>query len=119
MIVRNLTPHPIHIYQDGTRLTLPPEQPTPRVTEISRPIEPVTIHGHPVTRFTVTTSTVTGLPQPAADTLLVVARVVAHSAADRPDLVVPYDPVRAADGAIIGCRAFAHINQPIPAGRAR
>jgi hypothetical protein len=108
--LRNLTPHPVDIHRGPARLTLPPEVgPVPRIVETSRQRGTVDVDGFSIPLLQVTASDVAGLPAPEEGTLHVVARVVAEAAPERDDLVVPYEPVRDAQGSVIGCRSLARI----------
>lgn len=115
MRIRNLTPHSIDIIGEHHRTRIPPEQHTvPRIIESAERTGHIEIHGIDVALLRVTPSHVVDLPPPEENTLLIVARVIADSARERHDLVVPYDTVRDADGTILGCRSLAHISTTTP-----
>jgi len=110
MKLRNLTSHPVDIHGETAHLTLPPEaNATPRIIETSTARGTVDLNGLTVPLLQVTASHVSGLPAPEQGILLVVARVVAEAAPERDDLVVPYEPVRDPQGAVVGCRSLARI----------
>jgi len=98
----NLTPHPIVIINGGETVTLPPSGMVARVTECEREINQ--INGVPVVKIEY--GNVTGLPEPAADTIYIVSAMVAQ-AVNRIDLFYPARLVRDDAGRIIGCGALA------------
>jgi hypothetical protein len=99
----NLTPHTLNVVDsdDQAVTDIDPSGDVARV-DVSR-TQVDTVDGVPV--YDSTFGDVTGLPDPADDTLYVVSGKVL-SAVDRDDVVAPGDLVRDSDGNIIGCRGF-------------
>jgi hypothetical protein len=108
---RNLTPHRITVL--GPLLTpigtLAPEwyiDPDPAgPARVAVTAEPAGYHaGIPIA--TPSYGEVTGLPEPATETVLIVSKMVADACPERDDLVWPGDPVRDDAGRVIGCRCL-------------
>lgn len=104
-MIKNLTPHAIHIVSltstDVIR-TIEPSGPPARVTENLVSIGefdeiPLTVptYGH-----------VVGLPDPEPGVLLIVSMLVKAAQPHRADLVSPGELVRDQEGRIIGCRSL-------------
>lgn len=106
-----LMPHPLTVFADGDTVLLhrPPDGPMARCAETREHTGTLTIGGRPVPLRTVAFGSLAGLPAPADGVLYVVSRAAAEAAArdGRTDVVYPDDPVRDADGRVIGCRALA------------
>ena len=114
-MIRNLTPHPIRVYEwdrkDGTddleaqlKYVIAPEPEPARLAtiELNTEADGVVLveFGHRA-----------DLPRPQDGVRLVVSLVVAlRHVIERNDLLVPYCEVRNASGTVIGCRALA---QPV------
>jgi hypothetical protein len=110
-VLINLTPHPVTIFTADRKIQIPPSGDIARCFgDTARARRTVTVDGHEIALVTdATTTTVTGLPPAEPDVLLIVSRLVALAAPDRPDLVFPHTPVRDDTGRIQGCRALAHL----------
>lgn len=95
-IFRNLTPHRIAIL--GSSIDPDPAGPA----RVAVTAEPSGYHaGIPIA--TPSYGEVTGLPEPATETLLIVSKMVADACPERQDLVWPGDPVLDDAGRVIGC----------------
>lgn len=104
MQIVNLTPHPLKfMLESGERVVAPSGAPA-RCVETAQPGEP--LDGIPTVRKTF--GSVEGLPEPAEGTIYVVSALAAQAAwvQGRTDVFCPGDPVRDADGHIIGCRGL-------------
>lgn len=102
----NLTPHPVRIVRDDAHEIVVP--PSGQLARCAQRAEPAGTHaGVPlqVLRF----GALEGLPAPAPGTRYIVSALAlqAACAAGRHDCVAPADPVRDAQGQIVGCRALA------------
>lgn len=105
MEIINLTPHRIDlIRRDGSILRIEPAAPLacPRVAQKSEPVAEV--DGVVLTRPTF--GAVENLPAPREGVLLVVSGMVRAAVPERTDLASPGDPVRDAEGKIIGARTL-------------
>lgn len=123
----NLTPHPIRIYSDNTPDqiddlndglidTLPPSGTVARLAEIDlgqHRVLDVETYTHGVASIPVEWveyGQVHGLPEQRDDVFLIVPLLIAlgvNVKGDRPDLLVPYQQVRNAEGTVVGCRLLA------------
>ena len=106
-VIRNATPHPIHLMNEAGELVreFPVEHdlPCPRVSVVER--DAGSINDAPVIRQAF--GEVTNLPEPVEGVYYIVSVMVQSACPDRHDLVIPARLVRDATGRIIGCRAFA------------
>jgi hypothetical protein len=121
----NLTPHPMHIYPDGTPEWIVPGTVTPvHVIAPSGDYPPArlgeTILGYdndyrgigiPVYRIRFGGDNASPIPAPTRGTWYIVSRPVALAHSNRDDLLVPYGTVRDFDGKTLGSTGFA---RPIP-----
>lgn len=102
--LRNATPHELNILlEDGRIVKLPPTGVVPRVTAVSESMGRA--HGIPMVRteFRV----VTDLPTPEEGVAWIVSGMVLDAADEaRLDLVATGEPVRDADGWIVGCKGL-------------
>lgn len=106
----NLTPHDVAVHS-GDRVVAcwPTTGRFARRREVARSGEPLTTEDGirvPVRHVTYAED-IDGLPDPVEGTTYIVSRVLAEAAADRTDLVFPYDEIRDGSGRIVGCRALA------------
>ena len=104
----NLTPHEINIHAEDVVTSVPPASTPARCVSTSEQVD--TIAGIPV--FVTTFGEVTGLPEPTADTIFIVSRIVADAVARtnaRPDVFVPGEGIRDDAGRIVGCKGIARI----------
>jgi len=93
-MIKNLTPHSIIIYKDGSVLrTFQPEGIVPRCQE-----ERIQI------------GEIEGIPDKQEGVFLIVSPIVANALPDRDDLLVPDILVRDGQGNIIGSEALARIS---------
>lgn len=107
MLFENLTPHALNVKAlDGATVVIPPdERGAARVVYDRLPPEQTNIAGHEV-QISVAGSPreIVGLPDPADNTVYIVAKAVADAApAGRGDLMSPGRLLRDADGNVIGC----------------
>lgn len=108
-ILRNLTAHPVVLVGENDSILLPGCSSPPRIFDEVVRSSSVTVDQLDIPVRDITAGSVSGLPEPLDDVLLIVPRIVAAACPDRPDLVVPYEDVRDHDGRVIGCRAFARL----------
>lgn len=123
-MIRNLTPHPLHVYPADCPDTIdPPDlgawhpdlviEPDPagpaRVSDRQDPEPAYEVDGLPIYHLDwyQRAGRVQGLPDAAEYTYLIVSRPVAMLSHGRVDLLVPHLPVRSGTGQVLGCRAFA------------
>jgi len=109
MNIINLTPHAItFLAPDGTTITsVAPSGTLARVAQSRANVGTQHIGGGvylPVSRSSF--GDVTGLPDPAPDTILLVSALVATAVPTRSDVFMVDDTVRDADGRIIGARGL-------------
>ena len=115
-VVRNYTPHDIDVYDDEHNdVVTYPSMGVARVTEKKYHAETIAVRGWSGDNFIPITyksfGEVTGLPNDKYENgrpvLYIVSGYVKSALPDRHDLITPDDPVRDADGRIIGCRGFS------------
>ncbi len=101
--LRNGTPHELTlVLADGRKVVLPPTGTVPRVAVENHPsgfVESVPV-------VTAHFGAVTGLPPIELGVVWVVSGMVLDAARSRPDVFAPGDPVRDADGKIIGAKGL-------------
>ncbi len=105
-MIRNFTPHVIHLVTPAGQVQLPPDGPPARIRQSAVPAGRVPARDTEVELFDVHDGGVDGLPDPQPDVYLVVPRVVAYACPERRDLVFPYQEVRDDTGRVIGCTAL-------------
>lgn len=117
----NLTPHPVRVYRadtpdqvedldDGVVMVLEPSGTLARLSETILGEETVlTDEGPKIPVSTVSYAEVEGLPAPQQGTVYVVPLMTALAAAERDDLLVPYEQVRNREGAVVGCRRLGRV----------
>lgn len=105
MILVNLTPHPINVYDSENNLIKVFE--SEGVVRVSEKIIPLykEVDGCPL--VVKSYGSVMGLPEPRPGVYFIVSTIVTQSEAHRKDLVVPSEPVRDDKGVMIGCRSFS------------
>jgi hypothetical protein len=106
MTVINMTPRDINVFLPDGGVRAYPKSAFPiRIESTSRVI--AEINGVPVTRMTF--GEPVGLPpyDETGETYYLVSSIVQAALPERKDLLIPSDPVRNADGNIIGCKSFA------------
>ena len=110
MTIRNLTPHAVHVCDSEGNVIRSFES-----EGIARATQSQTVVGNVdgIELVMMSFGDPIDLPDPTEDTILVVSVITANAAkacgrgAD--DLVITADPVRDADGRIIGCMKFAKV----------
>lgn len=97
----NLTPHTINLmdYNNNILLSIPSSGLARLVTTTERVGD---AGGVPLNRTKF--GPVTGLPEPATDTLYIVSGMICSALPERTDIASPGDLVRDAEGRVIGCR---------------
>ena len=105
----NKTPHTVNLVtEDGTKNSLEPVLPTPRVSSSSVKTAVYTITDdngveHTITREAPVFGEVVDLPEPQEGVLYIVSMLVAARAQNRTDLVSPGRQLRNEAGQVIGC----------------
>ena len=105
----NLTPHNVLVVtEDGRKIEFPPEGVVARAAQVTRPDG--TLEGVPMAR--VSYGKPEGLPAPERDVYLIVSALTISAAREAgrstSDLLTVADPVRDAEGRVIGCRYLAY-----------
>lgn len=112
VVLVNLTPHPVVVYaQDRNEVILElPSVGQARCQQVDRQIGTV-VHGSlEIPLYQSVYGEVSGLPEPKPGVIYIVSALAAQAVrGQRDDVVVPSQPVRDADGRVIGCRAFARL----------
>lgn len=107
----NLTRHPIVLQQvDGSLKTLPPSGTVARVE--MEPVDVGIVRNLHVPLVEYEYGDVVRLPEPKADTVYVVSRVVAEFVPDRRDLVFPAYQERGEGGRVTSVRALGQMPRP-------
>lgn len=102
----NLTPHTVtFIRDDGVELYVKPSGELARLT--TKTVTIGEINGIPVTATEY--GDVTGLPDPADDTIYIVSSLVASRVPHREDVFIPNESVRDTEGRIIGCKSLGRV----------
>lgn len=121
MSLVNLTPHPVRIYKedtpdqvedldDGVMTVLEPSGTLARLSESVIGEDAVlTDEGVEIPISAVSYAKVEGLPAPQQGVFYVVPLMTALAAAERDDLLVPYEQVRNGEGTVVGCRRFGRV----------
>lgn len=105
----NKTPHTVNLVTVcGTKISLEPVLPTPRVSSSSIKTAVYTITDdngveHTITREAPVFGEVVDLPEPQEGVLYIVSMLVAARASNRTDLVSPGRQIRNDAGQVIGC----------------
>lgn len=105
----NKTPHTVNLVtEDGTKISLEPVLPTPRVSSSSIKTAVYTITddngiAHEIVREAPVFGEVVDLPEPQEGVLYIVSMLVAARASNRTDLVSPGRQLRNEAGQVIGC----------------
>lgn len=105
-MIRNLTPHPVHVAIPGRQVELAADAPPARLRQEAIAAGSVDVDGAEIELFDIGTNGVEGLPAPRPGVWLVVPRVVAEACPERRDLVFPYREVRDSAGRVIACSAL-------------
>ena len=109
---RNLTPHPLVLLPEGGEpIVLAPDPAGPaRVSTTSVPV--IGAPEAPVPVVMTAWGAISGVPPYEPGTILIVSRIVREAIvaqrATRPDVMVPHDLVRDAEGRVIGARALSY-----------
>lgn len=113
-MIRNLTPHPVHVVIPERQVELAPDAPPARLREEAIGVGSVDVDGAAVELFDIAADEAVDLPAPRPGVWLVVSRMVAEAYPERRDLVFPYREVRDHAGRVIGCAA---LGRPAREGR--
>lgn len=105
-MIRNLTPHPVHVVTAKGQAEITPDAPPARLRQEAIAAGSVDVDGAAVELFDIGTEGVENLPAPQSGVWLVVPRVVAEACPERRDLVFPYREVRDSAGRVIACSAL-------------
>lgn len=121
MIIKNLTPHKLHVRfhasqypRPGDFYVLEPAEVPARCAQVSERL-PRVVHPNgapagveiPVTRQTF--GPVEGLPEPTPGIAYVVSRIVAEACGQRDDIYFPGPAIRDAEGRVIGCDGLSRL----------
>lgn len=110
-MIRNLTPHTVHLVTPAGPVLLPSDGSPARIRQRATLACRVTVDsndasGVEVDLFNIHDGEVDGLPAPRSGVYLVVPRVIAYACPERHDLVFPYHEVRDETGCVVGCAAL-------------
>lgn len=105
-MIRNLTPHAVHLVTAEGQVQLAPDTPPARLRQQATAAGSVDVGGEAVELFDVGVDGIEGLPPSQTGVWLVVSRLVAEACPERRDLVFPYREVRDNAGRVIGCAAL-------------
>ena len=109
MEIINKTPHTINIIcNDGTKISLEPVLPAPRVSSHNVVTATYTVTdgnglAHEIVRESPVFGEVVDLPEKKEGTIYIVSMLVASRANNRTDLVSPGRQIRNSSGQVIGC----------------
>lgn len=109
MKIINLTPHAINLLTPNGDVTIPPSGTVARAATERVTVGAVDIDGVSVPVNHTKFGAVTGLPDPAPDTVFIVSMLVAQAVPHRDDVLIVDDTVRDDQGRIIGARALARV----------
>lgn len=103
----NLTPHTLHVIAAGGTNAIPSHG-LARAAVTREQVGTIDAGDFAVPLYRTTFGAITGLPDPAPDTVYLVSNIVAQ-AVRRDDVLIVDDMVRDGEGRILGCRAFARV----------
>jgi hypothetical protein len=112
MRIVNCTPHAVVVHREGSRepLVFQPSGVVPRLKETRRVMLEVPedgLDGFAGLRIYETwLDAAEDLPPPASDTFLIVSALVRTALPERQDLLSPGEPVRDAEGRVVGCKGL-------------
>ena len=104
----NCTPHPIDLVTEGGVVTVPPSGIVVRVAEVPHPRGSITVEGVAIPLVEKRFGQLEGLPEPQEGVLYILSALAATAAwaQGRRDVVTVGDPVRVAEGRVVGARAL-------------
>ncbi len=108
-MIRNLTPHTVHLVTAAGTVQLPPEASPARLRQEATATGHIEADGATLQLFDVGVGGVENLPAFHAGVWLVVPRLIADACPERRDLVFPYHEVRDDAGRVVGCRALGRV----------
>jgi len=109
MKIVNLTPHSLNILVDGKDIVVQPSGTIARAATVRKQMGSISIDGVDVPINKTVFGDISGLPDPAPDTIYVVSMLVAQAVPNRDDVYIVDDIVRDDQGRIIGAKALAHV----------
>lgn len=112
MKIINLTPHAVTV----AGITIEPSGIVARVSATTADAGSVDFNGTSIPLTTTVYGEVQGLPDQRDDTLLIVSSMVAARCKDRTDVFIPNEPIRDAEGRIIGCKSLGRVWPHHPIG---
>lgn len=110
VVLKNLTPHDIHIYDTSGKhcVYVVTAQGNPaRCEEIQEDLSKLKLEKIQLSLKCISYGEVTNLPDPQENTFYIVSTLVAQNAINRKDLLVPVDIVRDENGKILGAKSLA------------
>lgn len=105
MKIINLTPHAVTV----AGITIEPSGIVARVSATTADAGSVDFNETSIPLTTTVYGEVQGLPDQRDDTLLIVSSMVAARCKDRTDVFIPNEPIRDAEGRIIGCKSLGRV----------
>lgn len=103
--ILNLTPHAVTV----AGVTIQPSGTVARVSSTVKNVGTVTIDGTDIPLTETQYGEVENLPEQRHDVYCVVSSIVAARCKGRTDVVIPSEPIRDAEGRIIGCKALSRV----------
>lgn len=105
MYIRNLTPHSVTV----AGITIEPSGIVARVSAATADAGSVDFNGTTIPLTTTVYGEVQNLPSQRDDTLLIVSSLVAARCKGRTDVFIPNEPIRDAEGRIVGCKSLGRV----------
>lgn len=105
MKIINLTPHSVTV----AGITFEPSGVVARVSSETVDAGSLDFNGTKIPLTTTAYGEAQGLPDQRDDTLLIVSSMVAARCKDRTDVFIPNEPIRDAEGRIIGCKSLGRV----------
>ena len=105
MYIRNLTPHSVTV----AGIIIEPSGIVARVSAATANAGSVDFNGTTIPLTTTVYGEVQNLPAQRDDTLLIVSSLVAARCKDRTDVFIPNEPIRDAEGRIVGCKSLGRV----------
>lgn len=103
--IRNLTPHSVTV----AGITIEPSGIVARVSAATADAGSVDFNGTTIPLTTTVYGEVQNLPAQRDDTLLIVSSLVAARCKGRTDVFIPNEPIRDAEGRIVGCKSLGRV----------
>jgi len=109
MKIVNLTPHALNLLVGGKDIVIQPSGTIARAATVRKQIGSISVDGVDVPINKTVFGDISGLPDPAPDTIYVVSMLVAQAVPNRDDVYIVDDIVRDDQGRIVGAKALAHV----------